>query len=162
MPQAAFDIGGEVYEELLVHPVQRRFVEAAGGAFRDLVVHGNDADAAAAQVGAVELGVVYVAGEAGVFPDDEGFFGRFAAAEVAHHLLEALTPDDAGARSGFVAKDAGERQPADFAPGADFGFLLGKGEFLFFAAAVAEVGGNRRSGGEKGFGGHGQISPFLW
>jgi len=147
--QAALDVGGEVGEELLVHPVEGGFIEAACGALGYLVVEGDDLNAAAAQVGAVELGVVNVAGEAGVFPDDEGFFGGLAAAEMAHHGLEAGAPDSRGAGAGFVAEDAGEGNALGLAPGADFGFLLGKGEFLFFAAAVAQVGGDGGTWGKR-------------
>lgn len=132
--QAAFDIGGEVIQEALVHPVDGGLKETAVEAIWYLVLDAEDLIAAAAEVGFVELGVVDVAGEAGELPDDDALLLGCAGAEVVHHGLESLAGDGGGARAGFVLEDGGEGETFGLAPGANFFFLLLDGEFLFFSA----------------------------
>lgn len=109
-----------------------------------------DCVAAAAEVGAIVLGVVDVAGEAGVFPDNDAGFGAVGIVEMLDHLLEGFTPDDAGAGAGFVDVGMGEDVVVLVAPCLDGVLLLGDGEVLFFAAGVSEVGDEAGLGWEGG------------
>jgi len=64
-------IEGGLFAFFFVGHVDEEFDEAAIVAFRDLVVEGVDEDAPFADDDLVELGIVDVAGEAGIVPEEE-------------------------------------------------------------------------------------------
>ncbi len=69
--ESALDVDGHIFEEFGVVPVDDVLENSAVDAFGGDVVEGVDGVAAAAQVGFVVLGVVDVATEAVIFPDDD-------------------------------------------------------------------------------------------
>lgn len=142
---------GDFYEE---------FDEAAKAAFWDVVGKGMDEDAPFADKGFVELGVVHVAGEAGVVPDEQGggtFGGIFV---IGDHALEVFAACGGGARAGHVGVARAQDElilRTEFGKGFE---LSCDGAVLFEPAAVAQVGvydgareevGGRRDVGQGGY-----------
>ncbi len=157
--EAAFDVDAEVIEEALVGEVNGSFDNAAFGAGGDGVVEGVEEVAAAAEIGAVVLSVVNITGPTGILPDDDACFWDAGLAEVGEEGAELVTTGGGGAGGGGIGEDAGEGEVVIGAVGLDGGELLGGGEVLFFAAAIAEVGGDQGARGEgTGGGGHFRVS----
>lgn len=150
---AAADLTREVFQVLLVFPIDHGFEHAADGAIGDVVDEGVDGEAAAAQVGFVELGVVEIAGEAGVGPQQQAGLGG-AVAEVVDHGIEGGAADGGSAGDGLVLEDAGQGVVVTGGPGLELGFLLGDGLVLQAAAGIAQVGDQGGAGGEGGIVGH--------
>jgi len=151
---AALDIDGEVFGELVGHPVDEELDRAPGCALGDLVHDGVNEVTAAAQGGFEELGIVQVAGKAVVAPEDEpGLGDALFLGEVAEHVFKTSAAHGGGAGAG-VAEDAGEGMAMWGAPGADGGFLLVDGEILVVATRVAQVGDELRAGREGGVTAH--------
>ena len=75
---------------MLVLPVDGGFDEAAHRAVGDGVGDGVDLEAAAPEIGAEELSVVDIAGEAGPGPDDQAVEIAGGGAEEVDHLLEGV------------------------------------------------------------------------
>lgn len=123
-------------------PFQGGFDEAPHRAFGYVVVKAVKDEATPAQVGAEELAVIHVAGEALIIPDDQPSFGRLARTEVAHHILKALAPNHRRTRAGGILEDLSGDQTMRAAPPLEFGFLTGNGELLLFATRVATVKSN--------------------
>lgn len=146
LTKAALNIYAEVFEVALVHPVYGALEEASFGPGGEFVLEGVDFVSAPAEVSFVKLGVIYVASEAGEFPDDEPGNGE-AVAEVVHHFVELVTTGGGGGGDAVVV-EAVEGEGVFDGPLAEFFFLLGDGEFLVFVAGVAEVGGDGGAGGE--------------
>lgn len=139
--EAALDVYGEIGGVFIGHPVDEEFEDATGRAFGDGVLQGVDGDAAAAEGGFEELGVVEVAGEAVVAPEEDAGFGwGVAVEEVVDEGIEASAASGGGGGAG-VGEDAGEGAGVLGAPGAEGGFLLGDGEVLFVSTGIAQVGG---------------------
>lgn len=137
---AALGVDAQVLDVALVHPIDHGFHQAAFGAIGNLVVEAEDDIAAPAQIGLVELGIVEIAGEAVVFPEQQAMIAAIRRAKMAEHGFEALTPHRAGSGGGFVFEDLGEGAALFAAPGADGFLLLFEGEILLGAAAIAQVG----------------------
>ncbi len=138
--EAAAYIGGEGLEVAGVGPVDEGFEEAAVEAGGDVILYGLEGVAMTAQEGFVVLGVVEFAGEAGELPEEDVCGRAGGGGEVGDELEEGVTADDAGAGLGFVDVDLVEDEALLGGVDADDGFLLGDGEILIVATAVAEVG----------------------
>ena len=69
--EAAFGVGGGLLALFFVGNVDEEFDDATVFAFRNLVVEGMDDYAPLTQAEFVKLGVVYIAGEAGVIPEEQ-------------------------------------------------------------------------------------------
>ena len=69
--EAAFCIGGGLLAFFFVGDVDEEFDDATVFAFRYLVIEGMDNYAPLTQAEFVELGVVYIAGEAGIVPEEQ-------------------------------------------------------------------------------------------
>lgn len=136
--QAALDFFGELLEELFVPVVEGGFEETAFLAGGDFVVDGVDDEAATAEIRAVVLGVVQIAGEAGPAPDDQpGFRGIIL--EVGKHFIELGAVDGARARAGDIGEDTGEDDVVLETPGAGDVFLLIDGQVLLVTTGIAKV-----------------------
>lgn len=146
--EAAFGVGGEVFEVALVHPVDGGFEEAAVCAGGNLVVEAVDGVSETAELGAVVLCVVDIACKSVVFPDDDTVDVDGTLAKILDHLLELVTTDGGGAGSGTVCVDVDEDEAVFAAPGGDGVELLVNGEVLVFAAGIAEVGDEVGARGE--------------
>lgn len=146
--QAAFDIFAEFFGGLLCEGVFHGFDDVHESALRDVIHEGVDDVAAAAQVGFVVLGVVYVAGKTVVAPDDQPGFGGVGL-KVADHFVEFIAAAGGGA-GGRIDVDAREHQVVILAPFAHVVFLLLGAEFLGIAAAIADVAAEQGAGREGG------------
>lgn len=69
--ESAFGVGGGLLAFFFVGDVDEEFNDATVFAFRYLVVEGMDDYAPLTQAEFVELGVVYVAGKAGIVPEEQ-------------------------------------------------------------------------------------------
>lgn len=69
--EAAFGVGGGLLTLFFVGDVDEKFDNATVFAFRNLVIERMDDYAPLTQAEFVKLGVVYIAGEAGVVPEEE-------------------------------------------------------------------------------------------
>lgn len=147
---AIFGVDGGLTTLFLVGDVDQEFDEAPVGSLGDMVGEGVDDDAAFAEEGFVVGGVVEVAGEAGVVPDEEGCGAFGFVAGVGDEAVEVVTPCSGASRFGGVFVDAAQ---GEVVPGAVFfdGFELARnGAVLSFAAAVAQVGVYDGVGGDGG------------
>lgn len=147
VPQAALYIYRKVGKVLFVLVVDEGFEDATGRTFGDLIVEGVEGVAEGADLGAVELGVVDVAGETVVLPDDDAALGA-AVPEGFHHGMEIVAAYVGGAAAGFVLVDVGEDETVGLRPDPDLVLLLGNGEFLVFVTAVTQVGEDVGAGRE--------------
>lgn len=92
--EAAFDVDGHVFEKFGVVPVDDVLEYSAVDAFGGDVVEGVDGVAAAAQVGFVVLGVVDVATETRVFPDNDACEVAAGGGEAVDHGQELVAAND--------------------------------------------------------------------
>ena len=138
--QAALDINREIDDVLFILVVNEGFEDAAFGSLGDVVVEGIEDVTEIADLGAVEGGIVHVAGETVVLPDNDAALGAAAMAEGVHHGVEIITANGGGAAAGFVLEEVGDEQVVLGGPGAQGGFLLGDGKVLVFVAGVTQVG----------------------
>uniref|UniRef100_A0A6H1ZF17 Uncharacterized protein n=1 Tax=viral metagenome TaxID=1070528 RepID=A0A6H1ZF17_9ZZZZ len=147
--QAALDIYRKIDQILLVFVINEGFEDATFRTLGDVIVEGVEGVAEATNFGAVEGGVIHVAGKSVVFPDDDAQLGAAAAEEI-HELVKGFAANDGGAAAGFVLEDTGEEEVVLGSPGAQGGFLLGDGEVLVFVAGVTQVGEEGGAGRERG------------
>lgn len=139
---ATAHVAGQVDQVALVKPIDGGFEEATFGSGWYGVFERVDLVATPAQIGAIELGIVEIAGEPAEFPDDHaGFSGVIV--EMDDHFLELLTPAAAGSGQGLVFEDVGQAEAIGGAPGADDLLLLFEGRFLFRTSTISTVKYNR-------------------
>jgi len=96
----------------------------------------------------VELGVVYVAGEAGPVPDDHALDGLIGAAQVLEHGFEGEAAYDAGGGAGVLV-DVMEDVVMITAPGGNDSLLLLEGEVLIITAGVTQIGDEEGTRGKR-------------
>jgi len=137
--KTAFDIHRKILQELVVHPVNEGFVNAAVGGVWDVILDGVDGIAAAAQICPVELGIVDIAREAGKLPEDDACIMAVWVVEMINELAKLVTTDRGGSGGGDIGKDGGEYQIILDAPVLDEDLLLGNGEILILATRIAQV-----------------------
>lgn len=138
--ESAFGIGRGLSSFFFVGHIYEEFDDATVVAFGDLVVEGVDEDLVGADEGFVVDGVVEVAGEAGVVPEDERVGALVGDAVVVDHAVEVVASCGGAAAFGFVAKVVTEGEPVFVAECLNFGELLIGGLILASAATVATVG----------------------
>lgn len=151
--QAALGIGAGLFALFFVAQVNEEFDDAGIVAFGDGVVEGVNDDAPLADHDLVELGVVYIAGEAGMVPEQESRGARFWNFVERHHAVEFITARDGAAAFGFIHEAVTELQAVLYAIGFDGAQLLVGGLFLAGPAAIAHVAiydGGWRQGGGRG------------
>lgn len=89
--ESAFGIGGGLSSFFFVAHVYKKFDDATVVAFGDVVVEGVDDDLVGADEGFVVDGVVEVASEAGVIPEDESVGALVGEAVEVYHAVEVVT-----------------------------------------------------------------------
>lgn len=152
VPQAAFYVRRRLPAFFFVADVDEELDDASVLAFRDRVGERMDDDIAVAQQRLVIDGIVEVACEAGVIPEQEAEWAVFRAAGGVDHAVEFVAPDGGAARPGDVDEAPAKLEAVRGAEGFDFGQLLVGGSFLPRTAAIADIRVDERAGGEVGRG----------
>ncbi len=137
--QSALGIGAGLTAFLFVAEIYEEFDDAAVVAFGDGIVDGVNNDLVCAEEGFVVDGVVEVAGEAGVVPQDETCRALFFVAVEIHHAIEVFAADGGAAALGFVHKVVAQDETVCDAVVCDLFELLVGGLLLTHTAAVAAV-----------------------
>ena len=100
--EAALGVGGGLAAFFFVGDVYEEFDDASVLAFGDGVGEGVDEDVSVAEEGFVVDGVVEVAGEAGVVPEEETTWPSVGMAVAVDHGVEGVAACGGAARAGFV------------------------------------------------------------
>lgn len=151
--ESTFGIAGGLTAFFFVGEVDKEFDDASVFAFGDLVGDGVDGDAPLfADDNFVELGIVYIACEAGVIPQDESGGTLGGVIVGIEHAVEIVTPNEGATRAGFIDKAITMGELVLLAIGFDLAELLVGGFVLARSATVTAIGVDDGAGGEGGWG----------
>ena len=157
--KAALCIEGGLFAFFFVGHIDEEFDEAAIIAFGDVVVEGVHGDTPFADDDLVELGVVYIAGEAGVVPEDETTWPLIGDVVEVDHAVEVVTTGGGATGFGDIYKPVAVDEGMLCTVGLDLSQLLFGGSILAHAAAVASIG--VYDGGVGKGGGRREVGQFT-